>query len=160
MKMKKLSKAKIDSAKNLFMEYMSVRKIADHVGCSPGAVQYYINKEWGEERDLIRVENQQNMKDVKQVEFSSIAEYTIHIMKAALVDLATRERPPTISEAKQASEIMNILDKITRLDKGEATDIVSNQEKALTVETIAKKLKLDPFQPKAVSFEDIIKIND
>lgn len=142
------------------MEYMSVRKIAEHIGCSPGAIQYHINKSWAEERDLVRMENEREQDLVKKVQFGSIQEYTIHIMKKALVDLANRDRPPTMNEAKQASEIMNILDKITRLDKGEATDIVSNQEKALTVETIAKKLNLDPFKPQEIPFEEITKTSD
>lgn len=156
----KLSKAKLQSAKNLYMEYMSVRKIADHVGVSPGAIQYHINKRWAEERDLLRLEKQREQEDLKKAGFTEIEEYTVTIMKKALKDLAERDRPPTVSEAKQASEIMNILDKITRLDKGEATDIVSNQDKTLTVETIARKLKLDPFQPKEIPFEEITKSND
>jgi hypothetical protein len=156
----RISKAALASAKALYMEYMSVRKIAEHIDCSPGAVQYHINKEWGEERDLIRLENQRNLQDMKKVEFTSITECTIQIMKKALLDLAIRDRPPTMIEAKQASEIMSILDKIERLDKGEATDIVSNQDKALTVDSIARKLRLDPFQPREISFEDITESND
>lgn len=152
-----LSKAKLQSAKNLYMEYMSIRKIAAHIDCSASTIQYYIRKEWGEERELIRMEEQRNQQDAKKAQFTSIEETTIHILTKALKDLATRDRPPTMNEAKQASEIMNILDKITRLDKGEATEIVSNQDKALTVETIAKKLSLDPFQPKEISFEEVNK---
>lgn len=142
------------------MEYMPIRRIAEHVGCSVGGLQHYIKKEWAEERDLIRLENERESREAKSVNFSSIQEYTIHIMKTALVELARREVPPTMSEAKQASEIMSMLDKITRLDKGEATDIVSNQEKTLTVETIARKLKLDPFQPKEIPFEEVSKISE
>jgi len=155
--MNKLSKSQIISAKNLYMEYMSLRKIAAHVNCSVGAIQYYIKKEWADERDLIRLDNERDLQSAKKAQFNSIEETTIFILTKALKDLATRDRAPTMNEAKQASEIMNILDKITRLDKGEATDIVSNQEKALTVETIARKLSLDPFQPKEITFEDVAK---
>ena len=154
----KVSKAKLASAKNLYMEYVSIRKIAEHTGLTPSTVQYHASNHWASERDLARLEDQRDRQEAKTVHFSSIEEYTIHIMEKALKDLATRDRPPTVGEAKQASEIMNILDKIKRLDKGEATEIVSNQEKALTVETIAKKLSLDPFQkPQEIAFEEITK---
>lgn len=159
-KMKKLSKDKLKSAKTLYMEGLSIRKIAAHVDVTPGAIQYHINNGWAEERKLLRLEKMQEQQEAKAIGFIECEDYTVQIMKKALKDLAERDRPPTVAEAKQASEIMNILDKIARLDKGEATDIVSNQEKALTVETIAKKLKLDPFKPKEIEFEKVSKISD
>jgi hypothetical protein len=154
MMSKNLSKLSLDKAKKMFMDYKSLADIAKVLKCSRSAIQYHASNGWSKERDLSRVEKDSSLKEIKQVEFNSITESTIHIMRRALHDLANRDRPPTVTEAKQASEIMEKLDKITRLDKGEATDIVSNQEKVMTVETIARKLSLDPFQQKGIDFEE------
>lgn len=145
-----MSRSKVDpilleKAKKMYMEYTPVSSISRHINVPKTTLQHYCTNYWHPEREMARAELFQKMTDTKRVDFARITEATICIMTRALQNLAARSEPPTMAEASKASEILSSLDKITRLDDGNPTDIISNQEKVLTVETIRKKLSLDPF---------------
>jgi hypothetical protein len=144
-KTKPISKAKLAAAKKDYMEYRSPNSIALKHNIPRSSLLYHITRYWKPEREMAKAELFQAMTDSKRVDFTRITESAISIMSRALHELATRVKPPTVNEAKQASEILNILDRITRLDEGNPTDIQSNQEKPMTIEVIQEKLKNDPF---------------
>lgn len=83
-----------------------------------------------------------------------MTEATIKILSKALNHLATRDIPPTMQEARMASDIMSSLDKITRLDEGNPTDIISD-DKPLTITEVQKKIAKDPFAIPAVGYVEV-----
>ena len=78
---------------------------------------------------------------------------TIIVLTRALQSLAKREDAPTVSEAKSAASILDVLDKITRLDAGTPTDIIT-EEKVVTVGELQKRISVDPFA-KEVQYKEI-----
>ena len=142
----KVSPTKLKKAKKLYMEYESISEAARATGISRSTLTYHVKKEdgWEYERNLARVELIENMKSAKKADFAKMTGSTITVLKRALHTLAQRDEPPTVNEAKGAASILEILDKITRLDEGEPTDII-HSEKPVTVVELKSKLKLDPF---------------
>lgn len=141
-----------EKAKALYMDYVPVAKIAREVGASRSTLQYHVHEYWRAERELKKAELMQALAESKSVEITSMTESAITIMKKALLELANREKAPTITEATQASNILMQIDKITRLDESKPTDIVSNSDKPLTIIEVQKKISLDPF---ADQIEDV-----
>ena len=129
--------------KALYMEYKNPSQIAKACRCSRSTVVHHIKK-WATERELKRAELFQTMSEAKQVEFTNMTQATITIMTRALAGLANRAEEPTMREAVMASDILATLDKITRLDEGNPTDIIS-KDKPLTIVEVQKAIAQDPF---------------
>lgn len=146
MTKKKIDKKVLDEAKKRFMKYQSMTSISKSLKIPKSTLHYHIDKYWKPERELAKAELFQKLTESKRVDFTKITEASIQIMARSLGELATRPEPPTMQEATKAAEIMEKLDKIMRLDDGNPTDIVSNQEKPMTIETIRQKISLDPFE--------------
>ena len=68
---------------------------------------------------------------------------SIIIMTRALQELAKRDQPPSIAEAKRATEILESLDKISRLDENKPTEIT--EERPITTVELKERLSIDPF---------------
>lgn len=145
-------KAKLELAKKSYMEYDSLNVMSQKSGIPKSSLQHHVKK-WKAEREMQRAELFAAMSATKKVHFTNMTQATITIMEKALTNLATRKEAPTMQEATKAAEIMSTLDRITRLDDGTATDIISNNEAPLTVEVIKEKIALDPFSNEAKEIE-------
>ena len=145
MSNKKITDEQLERGKTLYMEYKSVTEIANTLSLPKSTIHYW-TKKWSPERELKKAELFAQMHEIKKVQFTEMTSATVTIMQRALTDLAKRSKSPSMSEARTAASILETLDKITRLDEGNPTDIVSDINIPLTVEAIKKKVALDPFQ--------------
>lgn len=158
--MARLSKSKLDKAKQIYLSdaYPTISDVSRQTGISRSTISHHVKKEggWEYERNLARTELIAHIADAKKADFAKMTSSTITVLKRALSSLAERTDAPTINEAKGAAAILDILDKITRLDEGTATDIIAS-EKTVTVGALKSKLKLDPFSEdiKEVAYEEI-----
>lgn len=148
----------LEESKALYMDYVSISKISRLTTVPRSTLNYHIKMKWKAERELLKAELFATMGESKQVEISEMTNDMFVILKRALHALATNPVPPTMQQATQASSILGILDKITRLDKNEPTDIVGNDDKPLTIEAIKEKMSHDPFAIKEVEFKEVEKI--
>lgn len=152
--------AELEKCKKLFMDYVPISQIAQVVGIPRSTISYHAKKDWQVERDLVKAQLFQSLTDSKKVDFTRMTQSAITIMGKALQAMSVRPDPPTLREAQMAADVLNTLDKITRLDEGSATDIVANQEKAMTIETVQQKIALDPFAIKTVGYKEIEENNE
>jgi hypothetical protein len=138
-----LPEADQERAKQLFLEGESISSISTQFNVARSSLSYHANKHWKKELDLQRAELFSHFTKSKRANFIKMSESAIRVMTRALEDMAHREIPPTIREAKDATVILESLDKITRLDDGNPTDIVA--EKPISITSLKEKLMLDPF---------------
>ena len=145
MSNKRLSDAKLKKIREDYMNYVPVSVIAERHGVARSTVIHHAGKKWADERGLLKAELYRNLSDSKQVDFNEITNNSITILKRSLAQLSVRSEAPTLKEALDASKILDILDKITRLDEGSPTDIISNHDKPITIVELQKKISIDPF---------------
>lgn len=141
-------------AKKMYMDYASVSEIARETGMSRAAVYNQIKK-WSVERDMLRAELMEKVVSAKQKDFAKIAVSAITIMGRSLEDLANRDVPPSVAEAQKAMQIFDALDRITRLDNGDPTEITS--EKPVSIKAIRAKIGANPFNEtvEEIDYEEI-----
>lgn len=140
----------LEEARIRYMRYESVRSISLTLNIPRSTITYHIKKVWELNRELEKADLFNQVISSKQVDFTKMTQAAITIMSKAMQALAVRTTPPSLNEAKQAGDILATLDKITRLDEGSATDIISNQDKPITIVEIQKKIAADPFSTKQI----------
>jgi len=138
-----LTKENQERLKQAYLEGESVKSLAESYGLKRTSLSYHANKYWKEELKLLRSELFESFSSSKRANFIKMSNSAIKVMSKALEELAIREHPPTIREAKDATLILESLDKITRLDDGNPTDIIA--EKPISIIELQKKLQQDPF---------------
>lgn len=151
------TKAQLTKAKNLYMLYNSVSEVAKQTKLARSTVTYHVKKDdgWEFERNLLRAELLNKVQASRSADFAAMTSSTINVLKRALATLEAREEPPSVSEAKGAASILDILDKIDRLDQGSPTDIIQS-DKIVTIGELQKKIRLDPFNTvEEVEYEEI-----
>ena len=139
-------------AKQRYMEYQSVASIAEELNVSRTTLQYHVKTYWEQERELLKAELFSRFTATKRSKFIEMSESSINIISKALKALAHRGEPPTTREAKDAVNILEALDKITRLDDGRPTEIT--EEKVMDMDEIHSIATLVPFKPRLVG-EDV-----
>jgi predicted DNA-binding protein YlxM (UPF0122 family) len=154
---KLLSENDMELAREMYLEYIPISQIADKFKVGRTTISYHANKYWKVDREMRKAELYAQFTDAKRVNFTKMSEAAISIITKSLVELSTRNRAPTVQEAKMATQILESLDKITRLDDGNPTDIVA--EKPASITDIKKKIMLDPFANtediEAIGYEEI-----
>ena len=155
MSSNKISPASLSKAKQLYLEYNTVTDIAKSTGISRTSLQHHVKKDdgWEYERNIARADLLSKVASARASDLATMTNSTIIVLKRALDTLARREDAPTVQEAKGAASILDILDKITRLDEGKPTDIIT-EEKIVTVQELQKRINVDPFA-KEVEYEEI-----
>lgn len=150
-----------EAIKDRYLGGESIIALSEEYDIKRTSLQYYVNKNWKEEKALMEAELFQKFTTTKREAFLKMSDSSIKIIMKALEGISNREEPPTIAEAKKATEILESLDKITRLDEGKPTDIA--EERVMTAIEVRQKLGLDPFykqsEPKVVEeveFETVI----
>ena len=138
-----LSSAKQEEFKNRYLTGEGILPLAREYNVKRSSAQYYADKYWKEELALARAELFQQFSKNKKEDFIRMSKSAMTIMRKALEELAKRDQPPSMMEAKRATEILESLDKITRLDDGKPTEI--SEERPITTIELQKKLSVDPF---------------
>lgn len=146
MTTKRLTKKELETAKQLYLQYHTVTEVSKKTNISRTTLTHHIKKDggWEHERNLSRAELLDKATSSRKTDFVEMTSSTITVLKRALTSLAQRDDAPTVQEAKGAAAILETLDKITRLDDGNPTDII-HQEKPVTVVELRKRLSKDPF---------------
>ena len=155
------SEEELAKAKQMYLEYLTVTEIALQTGIGRNTLSYHINKtgsSWQIERELQKAELLGKVSSAKKADFANMAISSIEIIKRALADLAKRDQAPTVAEAKRATEILESLDRITRLDDGAPTEITA--EKPFVVANIRKRMLIDPFAKDAEVVETVEEIEN
>ncbi len=145
-----------EAAKNEFLKYVPIAKIARQFNIRRTTLQYHATRHWTNDREAMKAELMSEFHDTKRGDFIKMSVSSIKIIQKALADLASRDMPPSMREAQQAVSVLEALDKITRLDDGNPTEITA--EKPVSIQHVRDKLKLDPFQkPEEVEYKEIKK---
>ena len=139
-------------AKRMYLEHFSIAEIARQFDVSRQSMSYHANKYWKSEKDLLRAELFQQFTENKRTAFTRMSQAAIDVMTRALEEQARRIEAPSIREAKDAVAILEALDKITRLDDGNPTEILA--EKPLSITSLKAKLALDPFNTMEIEDAD------
>ena len=142
-KVTELTPEEIEDAKNMYLEHYSVAEIARKYDVGRTSMSYHANKKWKAEKEMMKSELFSRFTATKKESFTRMSSASIKVVTRALQALAERSEAPTVREAKDATAILEALDKITRLDDGNPTDIIA--EKPANIKDIRAKLLLDPF---------------
>ena len=152
-----LSQEEKDDAKARYMEYQSVASIAEEFNLARTTLQYHVKKSWETERELLKAELFSQFTKTKRAKSIEMSEASIRIISKSLQALASRAEAPTTREAKDATVILEALDKITRLDDGRPTDII--EEKVMDMNEIHSIATMVPFKKmeeiEDASFEEV-----
>lgn len=131
-------------------------ELADQYGVKRTSIEYYASQskeDWRGQRELLKAELFQKFSETKKSDFVKMSSSAIKVMAKALEELANRDEPPTMMEAKRATEILESLDKITRLDNGDPTEIV--EDKTISIQDLKKKIAFDPFhEAEVIEFKE------
>jgi len=143
---KKIAKTTLDKAHLMFMDFKQPSLICRELKMPRSSLDYHIKKSdgWELERNLKSAELFEQLNASRKRDFTTMTQATIDVLSKALINLASRNRPPTMQEARGAANILEVLDRITRLDTGSPTDIIAN-EKPSTIIEVREMLKVDPF---------------
>lgn len=152
-KFSELSEEKQEEVKQRYLQGDSITSLAQNYGIARTSLSYHANRNWKKELELARAELFSHFSNSKKANFIKMSESAIKVMTRALEDMADRPMPPSIREAKDAAVILESLDKITRLDDGNPTDIIA--EKPISIKEIKQKLALDPFYDEGEEIEEI-----
>jgi hypothetical protein len=135
----------LEDAKKLYMEYEPIATISKATNLKHSTISYHVNKQngWRTERELYKADLLEKVVDSKRASFAKMTVNAISVVERCLADIATRGTPPTTTEAQRCMQILESLDRITRLDDGAPTEIVA--EKPMALETIHTIVASDPF---------------
>lgn len=157
-KIKDLDTPEYEEVKRLYMEYHSVKSIAEQFNIGRTSLSYHANKHWKLERDMIKADLFSQFADSKKANFIKMSQAAVQVMTRALETLASRDFPPSVKEAKDATAILEALDKITRLDDGNPTDITA--EKSVSFKDIEAVASLNPFKNKEIEDAEFKESNE
>jgi hypothetical protein len=148
MSKNKLSKAELDRAKSLFMDYVAVTDIASMLGVNKDTL-YYHTRKWKSERVLRANEMLADLSDSKIARMSNTFSDSFKSIQKWVEIKSRHPEELTPHEVKTMMSIISEMDKITRLDAGNPTDIVENTAPVDIIEVRKKIVKADPFLEEA-----------
>ena len=130
-------------AKTLYLKYTPINSIVDNSKIVRSTLMYHIPR-WREERELMKSEIMDALSDSKKELMSSIAKNGLEVLAKSMQELAVTGRALSPKEMLGIANIVDSLDRITKLDNGQATDIIAEVRPASAIE-IRKLLSRDPF---------------
>lgn len=145
----KLTDAQLDQAKKMYMDYVSMPKIASIIGVNKSAISYHVQKYWKSERVLRANEMLLEFSDSKIAMMSNTFSDSYRSIKEWV---RVKSRDPsqlTPHEIKTMMAIISEMDKITRLDAGSPTDIIESTAPVDVIEVRKKIVQADPFLEEA-----------
>ena len=150
--------------KQKFMEGYSTIQLANDYNLVRQSLDWLVgNRNWREQRRLMRAELFQNFSDTKRSAFTGIYLDGTTLLRNAIRDslkeyeqgnLTIKEK---LEMAKKISEVIKELDKIQRLDEGKPTDII--EEKPFAVEDLQRRMRNDPFYQEEIESADFKEID-
>ena len=138
---------KIEQAKFLYMtKYMTVSEIGETCGVHQTQISRWIKSfAWDIKRQQQSLDMAEKVKTIKHKEISEIFQISLPMVKQALLDRAKSDKEISLREASAIVEIVTNLDKLMRLDTGQATEIIQANFKPITIEELKNAIKKDPF---------------
>lgn len=142
---KKISESTLSKAKEMYMNYTAVNKIASILNIHRTSLQYHVNEKWRSERVLRSNELVSEFSEAKTAivnatfssSFKALAEW-VRVKSKDIQSLRAHE-------AKTMMSIITEMDKIIRLDAGTATDIITEVRPMDVIEIRKKIMNSDPF---------------
>ena len=141
--MTKVVDKQLELAKVLYLKYTPLNSISLETGMTKSQLVYYIPK-WRAERELLKSEVLEALSESKRELMSSIAKNGLEVLAKSMEDLVKRGAALSPKEMSGIAAIVDSLDKITKLDDGNPTEIIAETKPATTIE-IRKLLNRDPF---------------
>ena len=139
----KFDEATLAKAKAMYMAFSTISDISTATAMPRSAVLYYAPK-WRAERDRNKNEIIEALTDSKRNLMYSIAKAGLEILNKSMVELSKSKRMLTPREMSGIAAIVDNLDKISKLDEGKPTEILTEIKPANIVEMRAL-LNNDPF---------------
>lgn len=147
--MSKISEPLLLKAKDLYLDHKSVVEIERQTGISRDILNYHIHRKkdnWKNIKQGNKIAILESFTEDKKGQLVSISKSCIDIIDKALRALNKSEEI-TLKDAKLATDILSEMDKIVKLDDGEATSRTETvTHKPLTIEQLKHRLiSSDPF---------------
>lgn len=141
--LRKYTDEQIALAKSLYMAYKTRKEIAEASGINIKTLPDYIEK-WHPERELNKKEIFSSLADAKKRHFVDLANNGLEVLVRGVRELNRSGSPLSPRDLKEVAAVIEVIDKIIRLDDGKPTEITENIKPA-TRESIIELLKADPF---------------
>jgi DNA-directed RNA polymerase subunit F len=157
MSNKRYTDEQLNTAKKLYMAYKPLKDIVEITGIKKPSISYHIQNKWLKEREDSKSELLKTFTERKKSLMASIASNGLEILAKAMESLKNVDRPLSAAEIKSISTIVSELDKISKLDEGNPTEILAEIKPATTIE-IRELLNNDPFlqgEIEDANFKDI-----
>jgi len=131
-------------AKELFFRYYPLSEIARLLEVKESRVYTWSHKgEWLKERSAKNEDIIAQYVAGKGEKMVQISNLSLSLIARSLNELAKRTNPPSLNEAKAIADIFCGLDKIIKLDAGQATERI--EYSAVTIDDIRAALNEDKF---------------
>ena len=147
--MARISAEELAKAKQLYMDFMPVTEIARKLGISKNTVRYHATTKddnWKLQREGAKMEMLEAFNDGKKGKILSVNNLCLAIIQKGLKDINSQETI-SLKDAKLASDILTEMDKIIKLDDGEAT----SRSESISIRPISldaarrRMISADPF---------------
>lgn len=150
-----LTKEQKEYAKKQYMAYRTVSDIARELKVSRNTLQNYVNDTWRSERTLRRNELAAEFSESKASIMNHTFSSSFKGVKAWVDKVTSPSYDIKPHEAKTLMSIIESMDKISRLDDGKPTDIVSETKPVSVIEIKKQILQADPFQIEDASYKEV-----
>lgn len=139
----RIDKIKLESAKEMYLNFRSIPEIAIETGINPRTLRYHADNYWSKERATQKSQFFEYIADNKRVQLVNITDRALTVIENSLRELAAKPYIK-VQEARMAAEILEKIDRILKLDEGKATSITTTAPPSSVLE-LKKRLKVDPF---------------
>lgn len=162
--MARIKPEELEKAKLLYMDFTPITEIARITGISKNTITYHATKKddnWKLMRQGAKLEMLESFNEGKKGKILSVNNLCLGIIQKALKDIDKQEII-SLKDAKLASDILTEMDKIVKLDDGEATSRTETlTTKPMSLEAAHRRLlSADPFQDAPnvpeIDYEEII----
>jgi hypothetical protein len=147
MSNKKASKEQLDKAKSLYMDYKPLSQVASAAGLTESGVRWHIDKKdgWRSERVLRSTQLASEFSEAKLNRMNSTFSNCFSSIEAWVKEKSARPQELKPFEIKTMMSIIQEMDKISRLDAGNPTDIIAETRPIDVKEVRAAIAAADPF---------------
>jgi hypothetical protein len=144
----------IEHARQLFFDHVPINDIARQLKLSSAVIAKFRNE--GGWSDLRRAADDSRLEDSvsrRKVDLMELSDTAVAQMKRSIKAVVESTEPPTLQQAKILAEIVQMTDKVHRLDRQVSTENISVQQtvKVMTPDEVRAAIAADPFftQPPA-----------
>lgn len=139
-------------AKRMFMQHVPVAKIAEKIGVPIGTINTWKKRAKPVSWDIEREDATRSLIDASYAAGrplrAEIRHLTLEQIKRGIDHIMHRPDPPNLQEIERLSIIATNIDKISRLEEGQATEITEVRGNVVSTKQAIEILMNDPFKPK------------